>query len=256
MSDIAVSFSRKAYDPNDTEYKGFVRKVGHFQDLAPHLTKAVWSPIVWKDGQRAKLNFLTADLLSLDFDDGLSLDDGINFCKEAGLAAIIGTTRSHQKEKRTALEVKPPCDRFRMIVAAERCTDIHSYEYTNSVFMDNMACDKSCKDGARLFFPCSEIVWSCFEGKKIKWLEAPPYSPPPQRDYQGGEMSGYVRDLINNGSMERHKACFIVGARLGKQGFTETDIIEKILRGPMAAIGREDIARAVRNGMAATGRSY
>lgn len=260
MPDIAVSFSRMAYDPTVKNYKTFLTKSGLFESLAPHLTTAVWSPIVWRDGVRLQDNFLHTDLIGLDFDDGeLTLEAAIEFFKNADLRTIIGTTKSHQKEKRTPSgSVSPACDRFRVIIEAERCDSLADYRYTNHVFMNNLPADKSCKDGGRYFAPCREIVW---QGGSVraKWLTAPPKPKPVKKEFASTQMPNWVRQAINVGpgvNESRHRTCYAVGAELSKLGWDVDTITETIMRGPMSAIGRGDVVRAVENGIAAAERDF
>jgi hypothetical protein len=256
MADISVSFSKMSYDPSRKDYSYFKTAVGPFSNLTKYLTREVWSPVVWHTGKRAKANFLKTHLIGLDFDDGImSLEEAKEYVVKIGIDAIIGITRSHQIEKisHSSGEVKPPCDRFRIILLAEECTSLADYEYTNSVFMDNLPCDKSCKDGARYFAPCREIVFTQFNNVKVEWLTAPPKRQMPVASYTKGQMPLWIADLINHGTElgGRHKTCYKIGAQLFKYGYAEADIVTKILKGPLGAIGREDVERAVRNGISA-----
>ena len=73
-------------------------KTSIVRDLYSIIESHVWSPIIWKDGYRAKKNFTSARLLVLDFDDGnLTLEQAIE--KFEPYIHIIGTTKSHQIEK-------------------------------------------------------------------------------------------------------------------------------------------------------------
>src|SRR3972149_855154 len=68
-----------------------------------------WSPGIFKSNYRNLDNFISMDVIALDFDSGMSLDEAaIVF---ANYAHIIGTSRSHQIVKGTT----PACDRFRVI---------------------------------------------------------------------------------------------------------------------------------------------
>ena len=255
MADITVSFSKYPYDPSRKDYVHFTTKTGSFESLGKYLVKEVWSPVVWSPGYRKKLNFKETHLIGLDFDDGaLSLEDAVTYVKEIEVSCIIGVTKSHLLEKVSSSgEVKPPCDRFRIIIAAEKCTSLLDYEYTNKIFMDNLPCDQSCKDGARYFAPCREIVYECYSGSLAGWIEAPPKPPFAPKDYAKGQMPLWITDLINHGTDlgGRHKSCYKIGAQLSRYGYGETEIVHMIMKGPMKDIGLSDVERAVRNGMSA-----
>ena len=254
MPDISVSFSNDTYRKEFKGYVHFTAKKGLFEDLALHMTREVWSPVVWEPGYRRDVNFKETHLIGLDFDDGeLTLSDAIDYFKALDISCVIGTTRSHQIPKRKNEHViMPACDRFRVILAAEKCTSLADYSYTNSVFMENLPCDQSCKDGARYFAPCKEIVWTNFTGKLASWIKAPPKRLFIPKNYSKGQMPLPISSLINNGPLDnegRHKSCYKVGAQLSVCGYSETEIIKMIMKGPMGAIGLKDVERAVRNGI-------
>lgn len=133
------------------------------------LTRYCWSPVVWQDGKRAKKNFIYAECVALDFDSGKwSIQDCVDVVKMQGTKCIIGTTRSHQREKNGKA-----CDRFRLIYPlAKRVTDLKTYEYNVKSIISVMPADSACQDGARFFFPCLCIAYKQ-DGK------AYPVVPPP-----------------------------------------------------------------------------
>ncbi len=161
-------------------------------DLCEIITKKVWSPILWKDGQRKGDQFLFSDFLVLDYDEGLSIKDAISMFKDdLGAKFILGTTKSHQKEKNG----KPPCDRFRVIIPW------HERLSVSAVYLQNMykitaklQTDVACKDLARHYQPCTDIVMIS-DGLPMKWH---PYRPRPrlqyghQRSIKNGEIPGYI----------------------------------------------------------------
>lgn len=113
-----------------------------------------WSPIIWKGGERKEKNFQTAHYVGLDFENPEVTVEGfvrsIEDCWH-----IVGTTRNHQKEK----DGHPPVDRFRALLKFEQpITDVHDYRDTVTRLIDRHGADESCCDGARLFFPCRDIV--------------------------------------------------------------------------------------------------
>jgi hypothetical protein len=125
--------------------------------VAKLICEFAWSPIVWVGGRRKADSFGAALWCALDFDDGTyTLAQAMDDVTQAGLTHVIGTTKSHGKEKDSA----PACDRFRMLLRFDRVVDSRAlYERVMRAAMDDFAgSDKSCKDAARFFFPCVDIV--------------------------------------------------------------------------------------------------
>jgi len=267
MPDISVSFSKYQ---NVTNPVHFVVKKGLFEDLTNHVTKTVWSPVVWEPAYRAKENFKETHLIGLDFDGDhpngqLTLSDAIDYFKSLDISCIIGTTRNHQLPKKKNEHVTmPACDRFRVILAAEKCTSLADYEYTNSVFMENLPCDKSCKDGGRLFYACKEIVWTNFTGKLAGWIKAP---PPVVWELPEGEMRSlvdvpsYIWTYIEKGvESERHHTAYKVACELGRRGFSEAEILKLFIerKSPLLHIGEgsNDVRRCIENGVRRVNGGY
>lgn len=119
----------------------------------------VWSPIVWTRGKRAEKNFAAALWIALDFDDGaFTLDEAV--AEFADYAHVIGTTKSHQKDKGGKV-----CDRFRVAVRGDFVlTDVADYRRVVSEMAQCYGADGACIDGARFFYPCEEII-SAHDGR-------------------------------------------------------------------------------------------
>lgn len=121
--------------------------------IAKCISTYAWSPIEWKDGVRKQSNFLSCHLLVFDFDTPeMTVEEAKNlFCD---CQHVIGLTRSHQKSKHGVV-----CDRFRVVLIFDSpIKDLRTYRYTMQRHMEHYPVDRSCKDGARFFFPCTEIV--------------------------------------------------------------------------------------------------
>lgn len=123
-----------------------------------------WSPIVFKDHYRNKINFLYSDFTAFDVDNngheqyplGQAMVDWMDS------EVIIATTKSHQLPKNDY----PPADRFRIITRwARRIESLEEYEYNmRRIVKHNEHFDGSCVDGARPFYPCTRIVYANFKG--------------------------------------------------------------------------------------------
>lgn len=196
------------------------------------ICKHAWSPIIWKGGNRKKINFLRCDYLVLDFDDGTpTMEDAADkFCE---YAHIIAPTKSHQKEK----DGKPACDRFRLIVPfAEPVTDRARYEYTAAMITKKVGADKSVKDGGRFFWPCTTIYSIDPKGMCADTKEPPreqlDYKPAWWRDPFKGPLSDKTINLLENGvwdQTERNPAIYTGAMDMLRHGWT-TDQIYTALR--------------------------
>lgn len=122
------------------------------------MLRYTWSPIIFKACYRHESNFLSAEYIALDFDEGVTIKEiARKFCDSWH---IIGTTKSHQKWKGE----RPPCDRFRLLLKATRATkNLREYKHTMKSYVMNHQADRKCFDGARYFFPCDKIVSEFFE---------------------------------------------------------------------------------------------
>jgi len=245
-------------------------KIDSMAQLAEVMTHKVWSPCVWRDGLRLRENFLSASFIALDFDDGrLSLRDAKELALGTGLGFIIGTSKSHQKEKVTEKGVvQKACDRFRLVYRMSEETTLRDvYRYNMNELMDIYPCDPSCKDEARFFYGCTEITCA-HEGEGQDWKPVPPQAEISEMKQRVHEKYKYYReaqllpmwaesallDGITPGG--RHKTCYRLGATLIHLGYSEKDIVGLCLKGPLKDIGQIDIERAVANGAERSLREY
>lgn len=133
-------------------------KLTDYARIGRCMSRFVWSPIVWRDGKRKGDNFLGALYCVLDFDDGfMSLAEAINEVF-ADYKHIIGTTRSHQCSTKDGKPIKK-CDRFRVLLEFEKpIFDLHTYSNNMQDMIERYDTDDSCKDGARFFYSCDNIM--------------------------------------------------------------------------------------------------
>lgn len=231
----------------------------HLSEIMLHKT---WSPIVWNNGVRLKETFLEATFAALDFDDGrLTITEAIKLCDLMGVAHIIGTSKSHQKEKITPKgKIQPATDRFRLVFKMNEATrSKDTYEYNMKEMMDLYTCDPSCKDAGRYFFGCKEII-AAKEGKELTWKEIPTEllsghalterMQQKYENYKKGVIPLWVQSALRKGRPEgqRHKTCYMIGATLIHCGFNEQEIVGMCEKSPLSEIGLHEIERAVING--------
>lgn len=252
---ISISLSQDFSAKNHTK---FIRT-----NSKDAFTNCIWSPILWKDNYRAKANFESCRLAVFDFDNGVwGLEDALTFAKEIELAYLIGTTKSHQKEKKSDSGlIAPPCDRFRLILKFERpITSLSEYEFNMRQLMQLMPVDISCKDGARFFYPCREIWKSSNQGEKLPVLQCPPEETleakalrniARAKNYAANSCyPAWVLHALNHSTPEgeRHLTAYKLGAFLYHFGKTEEEILSLCMKTNLADIGLEQLTRAVCNG--------
>lgn len=198
----------------------------------------VWSPIVWRDGIRRSENFERCELIALDFDQGMSLFEAKAVFD--GFWHVIATTRNHRLSKNGVVS-----DRFRVILRAQRPIACASaLAATLSVLKSMYPIDGSCKDAARLFFPCVDLV-SVSEG--LSWtVEEPIVSPPPRLElYPQGIIPPWLMRRIERGAPagERSNTAYKIGCDLARCGVPEEQAMSVILTSPL-----KDYCDALRNG--------
>ena len=194
----------------------------------------VWSPVVWSSGERLQKNFSAAQWCVLDFDCGeMSLGEAQNtFCD---MVHVIGTTKSHRVEKNGRC-----CDRFRVALRfSEVIRDLRVYRYNMAKMTHNYPCDSSCRDGARYFFPCTQIVSICDDEDafQVDVIKEVPESFERTPKAKFGEMSkAFVipRRVIYRLSREctenRNTFCYGLGADCARVGIPLERVIELIER--------------------------
>ncbi len=173
-SKMQVSFHPAPVNYENKRIYGRGFQVMDWPDLLPELIcSQVWSGIVWRDGKRDQEHFVSADWAVFDFDDPDNNLDDIRrrYCD---MRHIIGTTKSHQKEKKGVI-----CDRFRLAVPfVKRIVSLEHYRQNMQKNIARLGCDAKCADGARFFFPCREIV-SIQLDPDLYGLDVEPYVEPP-----------------------------------------------------------------------------
>lgn len=201
-----------------------VKKIANLRDIVSITKSSVWSPIIWKDGQRRAANFAFSDYAVLDFDNSMQLPEAFDTFKD--YQCFIATTMSHQKKKNGHVS-----DRFRVVIPWEkRITDYQLFRANMQQITRHYESDTDCIDGGRLYKPSPEVVFfnegELMEVKDIKPAEQ--YSSnviamaPPQN------MPGWLQDLINRGSdghPGRNAAGFKIAAAMLRTGYREQEIL-------------------------------
>lgn len=239
--------------------------------FAETIVRNIWSPIIWKDGVRTKSNFLYSDYFVLDFDAGKPIKEMIDFCTDMKVSAIIGTTKSHQKEKvAPSGKLTPACDRYRVIFkAASRCTDSELYRYNLGIMAEHFGCDESCSDAARFFYPCVDIAFrQVVQVGTVAWLPFDADYVPERVRYEArreknrelgktGILPVWMRSILNGEEVveqERHKTVLRLGIILGEMGWTlesewGQNVFSQIMKIPLGRhVGVREVQRHLENG--------
>ncbi len=231
-----IRWSRsKVKSQSAREQLSFEEVTGTFADLTCSLFEQPWSPCVWRSGRRAQANFISAEVVALDFDSGVSILDVCQTCVDRGLEFAVATTKSHRREKsKDGVITAPACDRFRLIMPAARIiTDAGEYQWVMQTAMSEFpGCDRACRDAARFFFPSVKL--SCFaDGKPYSWpqrpapvaVEAAKIIIPP------GRVASTVMHRLFYGTEDgtRHKYLVKDSFHLGAQGIAEVEAREMVV---------------------------
>ena len=232
------------------------RKAETPDDLIPIVTKFPNTPIEWRAGERSSKNFLRAIWIGIDVDEGLSLADGIKIFQP--YIHLIGTTRSHQKDKGGRI-----ADRYRVFLKLNAiCTDAAAYKATVSKVVAHVGADRSAVDAARIFWPVTKIV-SCQPcGRYVRLLQVDGRNDTIRaariekvsKDYHR-KIAPFVRDYLTKGCPDgrRNATAFKCAVWLARCGFGEEEIFG-MLWGSAIPINHSDkvraeIEKAVKNGI-------
>jgi len=207
---IDISVSPDRCDFSKKHYTKFIpRQIENYSKFCRVFLSDVWSPITFKNNYRAKSNFMCAHLCVIDIDEGMGIDEACEFIDDNQYWGIIAPTKSHGKWKETSTGVKEPCDRFRLIMRFELpITDLKTYEQNMIPWIDRLGADAQCKDGARYFFPSSEIYYRT----RGDFLKVVPYTAEDRMldDYESHMWSKRTRYMYDeNGKIPAHIDTFL-----------------------------------------------
>ncbi len=248
-SNLSFSFHRNKSFKENQYASGWERSSG-WDLLLRAMTKVAWSSCIWSRHPdpgsvppwtmrnyanypyRAQDHFLYSDFMALDIDDGASLEEVAESLRDS--AFIIGTTKSHRKEKITDSGiVKPPCDRFRLVVPWERrITDIEEFRESMQQYGKKFGADRSKLNGGMYFWPCNEIIFNHGPGHDLELASVFPapekveYTP--RSDLLTGELrlSRSVDRFLADGipfSDGRNNSCFFAALELKMCGVSMED---------------------------------
>lgn len=121
---------------------------GKWKDLHKVTERIEYSACRFQDGKRNNVSAIGISMIVLDFDEGVTLEEGIEMfssCK-----SLIVTTKSHQVDKHGLV-----ADRFRVLLPLNYCIiDMEYYSMVMKKIIRFYNADAACSDAARYFAPC------------------------------------------------------------------------------------------------------
>lgn len=169
---VRLSFTKSK---DDFPVQGYESYEFNFKSVGNNVRKgACYSPAFFKDGYRKTTNLDGhGNLVIIDVDDGLPIEDAKNQLESLDIAALIVTTKSHQKEKGG----KPAVDRYRVFLPTK--TDIapkHGYDnmmvgLLKAIGFYDAADLAATKDQVRYYAPSPKDaeVWYSDSSRVIHW---------------------------------------------------------------------------------------
>lgn len=223
---IKISLYGAGDNPSDTKFANNNISNSTFNDLSTRVVIEMWSPGIFAHGERLNTKLKSIQLLVLDFDSGQpTLEEARELF--APYRHIIGTSRSHNKVKGS----KPACDRFRVILdLGETITNDADYKAAWFAAAARWpTIDAACKDSARFFFPCTEIVSVNDAGlsftERERYQQRPQVTKSSQNVTKKGRLSKLTKDFLIDGAAEGewHGRFFKAAMDFKEQGYEVDD---------------------------------
>lgn len=147
---LSSAFINKPLRPGHdiTAYSNsFLPSEGTVEQLFDHITGGnAWTPAVIKNRRRVKENFVSSQIIGLDFDDDVSVEDALNYPSIKRYAAIVHPSPSSTPEKPKTRVV------FILDTTVEDVERYEAYIRATMHHHDDLKPDPSAKDAVRFFF--------------------------------------------------------------------------------------------------------
>jgi predicted P-loop ATPase len=232
---------------NQTRQAEGIFQTRDLDQLSYELLNRPWAPGIFHEGVRNNKSLKSIQLLVLDIDEGCSLEDAIIIF--APFKHIIGTSKSHQQDKGGVV-----CDRFRVILFLDKplTTDEEFKEFWFAAYNKWPFIDKACKDSARFFFPCKEIIsineqGAEFTERAVKMPQSGGAKKAAEifdktRSNNKGRLSQATKDFIAFGAPdgEWHHTLFKAAADCKEQGYSQEET-EHLLAKATGALDDHDL---------------
>ena len=263
---MALMFNPR--NPNDDEcffkYGWKYKYCPSAHEMADYVSKYRTGCPIWRNFERLKKNFMFADWLPIDVDEGMSLDYAISHIKD--YIHVVGTTRSHQIPKKNSKDPKGPkitCDRFRIFLKfQDRVHDIDNYEYTAKKWARLFKADMSVTGAQAMVRPCKPISIQ-YHGKLVTPVDGKAEKEKAQKSFENKIVSyegekivpSWIKTMLRHGvNGGRNNMVLKFASTLKKCGFTQDEIVKLIMGSPKFVscgshkFNREECERTVRNG--------
>lgn len=212
------------------------KKVKGINDLADVIKEKNYSLGVFKDNYRNRDNFVQAEAIGLDVDDGISIDEAIDKLK--GYKCIVAPTKSHRKDKGGKV-----ADRFRVILFLEEpITDIDDYYETWYSLQEEFPfIDKACKDPSRFYYPSKSTAKVRVRGRTIKPKKYVP-KPEPEKvevpDGARGDLSKETLEflLLGKANGSRHDTLYKAAVDANEQGYSQDEFWGMVAANPKLSL--------------------
>ncbi|WP_263831696.1 DNA primase family protein [Sulfurospirillum oryzae] len=179
-----------------------------FKDIPSLTKKHHYSNLIFNGGERKGVNFLSANLLTLDVDGGLAIDQAKVMLD--GYRSLIVTTKSHQKTEKNGNPIEAQ-DRFRIFIDLEEpISDPIIYQQVIQGLINTFHADQACKDLARFYYcnPNQEVItiggdkyWDISQYlKKEVGNSQPPLAPQKKAKGKGGKIKFEDTQIVKTSS--------------------------------------------------------
>lgn len=230
-----------------------IRDLKHLGEL---ICRYAYSPILFRNSYRKQDNFNSADLLVLDFDSGdRSIERAKEFFQALGYQFVIGTTRNHQVLKDGKI-----ADRYRVLIPTSlTITDSECFRANMTKFISTFGADNACKDGGRMYYPCTSIFAVHEVGQPAAWDLS---MRPQESSYNATEHRVYLESCGRAGVIpknllryaeesgtpgSRNSAAFKISCQLYHLGLSLEAAIAWIMATPLGSLKLLEVQSVVRS---------
>lgn len=202
------------------------------ESIGKYIEQFAWSPAIFKQNKRNENNFLYADFIALDIDDGLSIDDAVNRCMDLNLKCLVMTSKSHKLLKNGV-----NCDRFRLIFQLKnRIEDKDIYKstwiYLSKLFPET---DKQTGNADR-FYHLSK-TYKLLDGDLIE----------PQSKIEKKVVKSEMPLNINSLKLRENAMYFILNAHTGLPGEFNVRLNKAVFELGRSGLSKEQAMNIIQN---------
>lgn len=152
---MLAKYSHK--DPSASEGACFLTSETEFSQFHTITQQSTCSGLIWENGHRLAKNFVSTNILILDFDGTNSMEEMKSIFSNTKNVLIV-TSKSHQKANKVNNDGSlgkaiTPADYYHVIIGLkEPITDLDTYLTVIRNLIKKFGADPYCKDAARQFY--------------------------------------------------------------------------------------------------------